>query len=216
MTVQQFVESTLRLIGVLDAGETPSTNESNHAFDVLNQLLDSWSAAGVPIPSLTLTPISMTGAASYTVTPRPMQIRGVQSVSSGVAQDVTPASAAEWASFRDQTLTGKFATRYYYDADLTTPTIRLWPIPVTGGTLNLFTLQPLTRFTNLSATVSLPPGYEHALRFAFALALAPEYGSVLSPEVAQNAAEAKAAIGSLNTIMLGQPKPVEPVPAAAG
>lgn len=216
MTCQQFIDSTLRLIRVLDAGESPSATESNHALEVLNQLLASWSAAGIPVYQLSTETIPLTGAASYTLTTRPLQIKGVQSLNSGVAQDVTPMTAEQWASLRDTTLTGKFATSYLYDAGFPAATIKLWPIPATGGSLLLYTLLPLASLAGLGATISLPPGYEHALRYALALALAPEYGAVLSPEVAAGAAAAQQAIGSLNVGVLGPPRNAMPgAPPAA-
>ena len=214
MTVQQFVNSTLRLIGVLDSGETPSSSESDDAFAALNQLLASWSAGAAPVYQLSRDSIASTGAASYTLASRPARIRSVAVVSSGVSQDVQSATAEEWAGIRDTTRAGKFARRYLYDNGFPSATLRLWPVPATGGAIEVFSLKPLAQFASLSDAISLPPGYEQALRFAFASVLAPEYGSVLSAEIAQNAAEAKGAIASLNAANLGAPLPAPPVPAA--
>ena len=216
MTVQDFLSSVLRLIQVLDAGESPSTTESNHALEVLNQMLSSWSAAGLPVYQLSTESIPVTGAASYTLATRPAQIKAVQSVNAGVTQDVQPMTAEQWAGLRDSTLTGKFATAYLYDAGYPSATIKLWPIPATGGSLQLFTLQPLATFAGLGATISLPPGYEQALRFNLALALAPEYGSVVTPELAGQAQSSLSAIASLNAAVLGPPRNAAPAaPAAA-
>lgn len=217
-TVQSFLDSVLRLIQVLDAGESASATESNHALEALNQLLSSWSAAGLPVYQLTAeTPIPLTGAASYTLSSRPAQIRSVQCINAGVTQDVQPMTAEQWAGLRDTTLTGKFATAYLYDSGFPTATIKLWPIPVTGGTLQLYTLQPLSPFAGLGAAINLPPGYEQALRFNLALALAPEYGSVVTPELAGQAQQSMQAIASLNAAVLGPPRnaPAAPPPAAA-
>ena len=217
-TVQTFIDSVLRLIQVLDAGESSSTTEANHALEVLNQMLSSWTAAGIPIYQLTTESISLTGAASYTLATRPAQIKAVQSVSAGITQDVQPMTAEQWAGLRDSTLTGKFATAYLYDNGWPSATIKLWPIPATGGTLQLYTLQPLAPFAGLGAAINLPPGYEQALRFSLALALAPEYGSVVTPEIAGQAQQAMQAIASLNAAVLGPPRnaaPGAPPPAAA-
>lgn len=216
MTVQGLIDSVLRLIGVIDSGESPSTSESNHALDALNQLLASWSAAGLPVYQLSSETIPLTGVASYTLATRPVQIKAAQCVNSGVSQDVTPVTAEQWASLRDTTLSGKFATSYLYDAGYPAATIKLWPIPVTGGSLILHTLLPLASLAGLGATISLPPGYEHALRFSLAMVLAPEYGTVLAPEVAAGAQAAQAAIGSLNAGVLGPVRnamPGAPAPA---
>lgn len=223
VTVQQFVNSALRLIGVIDSGETPSTAESDDAFAALNQLLANWSAAGVPVYQVSRDVLPLTGAASYTIgaggtipTARPVKIKSAQVASGGVTFPVQVVTSEIWTRVKDQTRTGKFADELYYDGGYPLGTIALWPNPPTGSSLELYSLKPLTAFGSLTETVNLPPGYEHALRFALAQALAPEYGAVLSPELQTGAAEAKTAIATLNTQVLGPPLPASgPAPVAA-
>jgi hypothetical protein len=43
MTAREIIASTLRLLGVLAAGETATANEANDALESLNQMLSSWS-----------------------------------------------------------------------------------------------------------------------------------------------------------------------------
>ena len=69
-TVQGFIDSVLRLIQVLDAGESASATESNHALEAANQMLSSWSAQGLPVYQLSTETIPLTGASSYTLAPR--------------------------------------------------------------------------------------------------------------------------------------------------
>ena len=213
-TVQQLIDGALRLIGVIASGETPSAQESNDALGALNQMLLSWSAAGVPVYQVSRDTLSLTGAASYTIGPsgaiptaRPVKLKSAQVSSGGVSVDVEIVTAERWTRFKDRTLTGKFASELYYDGGFPLGTIALWPAPVTGGTLELYSLKPLTAFTSLSDTINLPPGYEHALRFALASVLAPEYGATMSPDATANAQQAMTSIGTLNTQVLGGPLP---------
>lgn len=221
MTVQEFINSTLRLLGVIASGESPSTSESDDAFAVLNQLTGNWSAAGAPIYQLTRQTVPLTGLAEYALATRPTKIRSAAVIAAGgAAQEVQPTTAEQWSAIRDKSRTGLFADLFLYDGAFSSGTIRLWPAPATGGTLELWTLAPLAAFASLSATISLPPGYEHALRFALAEVLAPEYGAPLSPDIAKGAAEAKGAIARLNAEVLGgaplpAPAPAPPVPVAA-
>ena len=214
-TVQQFVNSTLRLIGVLDSGETPSTSESNDAFDALNQLLANWSSAGVPIYRVTLDSIPLTGAASYTFSARPVKLKSAHVTADNVSMPVQIVTSEIWSELKDRTLTGKFAQQLYYDGGYPTGTFYLWPNPGAGSTISIYSLKPLAAFGSLSATIDLPPGYEQALRFALAAALAPEYGRPLPPEVTAGAAEAKTSIGALNAQVLGPPLPAAGPAAAA-
>jgi hypothetical protein len=214
-TVQQLINSALRLIGVIDSGETPATAESDDAFAALNQLLTNWSAAAVPVYQVARDVIPLTGAASYTIASRPVKLKSAHVTSAGVSMPVNIVTSEVWSRFKDRTRTGLFADELYWDGAYPTGTLALWPNP-NAGSLEVYSIKPLTAFGSLSETINLPPGYEHALRFALAQALAPEYGAVLSPELQAGAAEAKTAIATLNTQVLGPPLPASgPAPVAA-
>src|SRR4030095_5092996 len=182
MTVQEFVNSTLRLIRVLDSGETPTATESNDALAALNQLIASWSAAGVPIYQEAKDTIPLTGATNYPLATRPVRITSAQVNYSGISFPVAIVPSQVWTQPKDRTATSKFAKELYSDGAFPTGNVSLWPAPTTGSTLELFSLKPLTQFASLGDTISLPPGYEQALRFALAGVLAPEYGSGLAPQ----------------------------------
>jgi hypothetical protein len=211
MTVQQLVNAALRTLGVIASGESPSTEESNDGLTALNGIIESWSALGMPIYQVTRETFSLTGAASYTIgtgqtwnTTRPQRIKSAAVVQSSVEQSVRVVSAEEWAGIVDQGRTGKFADVLYWDSAYPIGTMYLWPAPTTGGSLLLYSYKPLATFAALTDSVTLPPGYERALRFALAADLASEYGRTLTPESAAAAAESKAAITNLNQIVLGE------------
>jgi hypothetical protein len=222
-TVQEFINSTLILIQVIDAGDTPSVTESNQAFVVLNQLLGNWSAAGVPVYRISRDQTSLSGVNSYTIGPggtipteRPLKIRTASITAiGGTSMPIEVIPVERWTAVRDKSRAGKFAQVLYHDGAYPIGTIYLWPTPAVGGTLEIYSIKTLTAFAALTATIDLPPGYEHALRFALAEALAPEYGSVLSPEVKAGALEAKQAIATLNAGVVGTFASAPTVPAAA-
>lgn len=214
-TVQTLINSSLRLIGVLDAGESPSTSESNDAFEALNQLLANWSAANVPVFATTRTTVAMSGAASYALATRPLKIKAAAVTNGGVSRDVEMVTAEQWVGLPDKSRAGLFAKFGWIDGSYPTATLYLLPKPATGSTLELYTVQPLTAFASLAATIDLPPGYEQALRFALAYALAPEYGAPITQGLADGASEAKAAIAKLNAEVLGSQAPAEAPQTAA-
>lgn len=43
MTAQQIITDSLTLIGEIGRGQTPNTEELQHALDILNALLEIWS-----------------------------------------------------------------------------------------------------------------------------------------------------------------------------
>ncbi len=215
MDVQAFINSTLRMIRVLDSGESPTATESNDALAALNQLIGSWSAAGIPVYSESLDAIPLTGLSIYTLAFRPVRITAAEVSNGGVSFPVAIVSSQQFTMPKDKTATSKFAKELYYDAGFPTPKIYLWPAPVAGSQLELFSLKPLTVFASLGDTINLPPGYEQALRFGLAAVLAPEYGSALPVEYQQQAAQATAAVSAMNTAVLGQGAPPAAVPAAS-
>ena len=212
--VQDFINSTLRLIRVLDSGETPTATESADALVALNQLIGSWSAAGVPIFAETHEQITLTGAAYYPLASRPVKLTAAHVNYSGIFFPVAIVTSQQWTLPKDRSATSHFAKELYYDGGFPSGSIYLWPSPGSGSTLELFSLKPLAQFASLSDTINLPPGYEQALRFALAGVLAPEYGSALAPEVAASAAAAQSAIAAMNAATLAQTPAPAAVPAA--
>ena len=209
------MNSTLRLIRVLDSGETPTATESNDALNALNQLIGSWSAAGVPIYFESLDTIPLTGASTYPLPSRPVRITAAHVSYAGINFPAAVVTSAQWTLPKDRTATSKFIKEVYYDGAFPVGNIHVWPIPTAGSTLGIFSLKPLAQFASLGDTINLPPGYEQALRFALAGVLAPEYGSAMPPEYAQAAAEAKNSIATMNTATLGAAVPPAAVPAAS-
>ena len=65
-------------------------------------------------------------------------------------------------------------------------------------TLHLEVWSSLTPFQTLDSEVSLPNGYERAIKFNLAVELAPEYGTTLRPEVAQIANDSLSQIKNTN------------------
>jgi len=215
ITTQELINSALRLIRVLDAGETPTATESDNALTALNQMIGNWSAAGVPIYQESKDTIALTGASVYPLSFRPVRITAAQVSYSGISFPVAIVPSQQWILPKDRTATSKFAKELYYDGTFPTGNVYLWPIVQSGSSLELFSLKPLAQFASLADTINLPSGYEQALRFGLAGVLAPEYGSALPPEVAGGAAQATSAIAAMNTATLGQGAAAAAVPAAS-
>jgi hypothetical protein len=207
MTVQDLIDRSLRLIGVLAAGETPATAERDDALIALNGIVTSWNAQQITLFGVTLQTTALTGAASYPLAARPRRIKAATVIATGGAtQAPVLVDAVGWAAVQDKTRTGLFAEVLYCDYGFPTATASLSPRP-TGGTLEIYAFTPLTQFASLGATITLPDGYERALSTALAVELAPEYGRPIDPGLAAAAAEAKGSITQLNALVLGEMTP---------
>jgi hypothetical protein len=318
VTAQELINSSLRAIGVIASGETPSVDESADALVALNDLIESWTAQALPIFQITRSTVALTGAENYTLVTRPVKIKaatvtstttqdvplqitdaagwsgfqdkagtadfakvlwyehghplgqlhlapksngtlnlisekpigagvmevretlsltGAASYTVGVggtlaterpvrvvgasiaagstmARDCRIVSAEEWASFPLRGAGGTFAEVLYCDGAYPSSTIRLGPKPASGGTLELYTYEALSTFSSPSESVTLPPGYERALRLALAVELGPEFGVPLTKALLDLATDAKMSIQGLNAAVLGVPGGVNPAPPA--
>jgi hypothetical protein len=213
MQAQDFINDALTDIGVTAAGETPSTDEQNYALRLINQVLDSWSAEALPIYQITREVITMTGAASYALATRPVKIKAAEiSSAGGLLNPVKPVTAEEWS-----TGAGTSAVpALWCDGGFPSATVYLRPAP-TSGTMELYSYRPLSSFSTLTTDLTLPPGYQLALRRALGLELALGFGRTVTPDLASLAESAKTAIEGLNAAVLGTPGPqAPPPPPAAG
>lgn len=57
-TARDVITMSLRTLGVLHSGETPSAEESSDALDSLNQMLNSWLYEGIDLEFTTLTSLN--------------------------------------------------------------------------------------------------------------------------------------------------------------
>jgi DNA-binding transcriptional LysR family regulator len=159
------------------------------------------------------------GSGSFTVGPggqlagpRPARCDSIAVSSGAYRRQVDLVSAAEWATMLEPS--GSPITvpiELYVDYAYPAVTLNLWPVPATGGTLEVHSLQALTAFAALGDTVTMPPGYEAAVRYNLAVALLPEYPrSEPDPSLLQQAQSYKAALVQLNAAnqLLGQPPTV--------
>ena len=207
MTVQELIDKSLQTLGVIAPGETPATEERADALSALNNLIANWNAQQLPLFSVQLTTVTLTGAASYALATRPMRIKSAQVLAAnGAAMAPMLVDAVGWAGITDKTRTGIYAEALYCDYGFPSATVSLSPRPA-AGTLEIYSYKQLTEFASLAEVITLPPGYERALRFALAMELASEYGRTVTPEIAAAATEAKNAIAGLNAVVLGEMAP---------
>ncbi len=218
ITVTDLISAAFVEIAYIRPGATITTTMRDAAFLQLQQLMSSWSdeqvmAYVVYHQVFTLvagTPLYTVGTGGTLVaTARPIAITSAASVLSNQRKTVQVMS---WDQF-DKEVDDPLASRSIYAAKLAADqaypsiNIRVWPTPDTSpATLELNYYSQLPAYTAVSDTVTLPEGYERALRLGLALELGPQYGRQGGqiPEIlATNAANAKQAIAAKNASILG-------------
>lgn len=207
-TVADLIRRSLTLLGVVAAGEPVRPEDQAGAFDVLNDMLDSWAGERLVLfatlrSTHTLTPSlspHTIGTGGTFNTARPVRIERASVALAGAAGSEMPLSIlsdAEWQATAGKTSTGTPAALWVETAHPLAK-LWLWPVPNAADTLVLYTWQQIGRFASTATTFDMPPGYARAIRYNLAKELAPEYGVSLSLEAADIANESKATLKRLN------------------
>lgn len=212
-TAGQIIAGSLRLIGAIASGETPSGNEQADALTALNALIESWSNENLLIPNKVREVFPLVGnQRTYTMgsggdfdTTRPMKIEDalIQLTDSSpvLELDMRILTKDEYQAILLKTSTASFPMYVYPDNAFPLTTLSVWPVPTSSANnIVLYSWKPLTTLAAASTSISLPPGYERALRFNLAMEIAPEYGKSLSAEALTVAMESKASVKRTNTI----------------
>lgn len=209
MTARTLIRRALMLIGVLAEGENPSAEALSDGILALNDLLGSWSAEGLMIPTVVREEFALTvGQASRTIgvggnfnTTRPIVIEKamieIQSSSPTVETQLQLLTLEQYAGIVAKDSSG-FPTQMYIAGTNPLETVYLWPVPSVADKLVIYSQKPLTSIATANDTIDMAPPYARCLRFNLAMELAAEYGKATPAEVVKIAAEAKGNVKRLN------------------
>lgn len=211
-TAGEIIETALRTIGVLAAGEDLGGSEGDDALDTLNRMLNSWRNESLMAFSIDRAgPFSLVASTqSYTIgtsatfnVTRPVKIEKAslryEPNGADLELPIDVITKDEWQEIVDKTLESTIPYKLYYQPDVANGTIWLWPIPSTAThTLILYVWNPLDALAGLTTDLTFPPGYEEAILYNLVLRLSPEYGKSPDPIVLELARESKANIKTIN------------------
>lgn len=205
-TALQLITGAMRLIEAVGSGETPEADEQTDALAVLNQLLESWSIQGLAVYRREFSPyVTVASQASYVIGDseewdgaRPTAIAEAYVTIDGYNYGLRVLTDSEYASEPNKTLESSVPESIYYDPAYPDGRVYVVPVPDTALTITLVHDEAFTALASVSTSLSFPPGYERALRYALAVELAPEFGKKPSPIVINTAAEAIGLIKARN------------------
>lgn len=208
-TARDLISGSLRLIGVLASGETPSDAEAEDALSSLNGMLDRWSANGLTIFNKAIEKfLLIPGQRDYTIgvggdfdTSRPTKIQDagleIESFTPTKELPVNIVTLDQWANLIVKDIQSTIPVAIYPNDGFPFTTISVWPVPSAANKLVLYSLKPLSSL-DLTTDILLPPGYADAIKYNMAVRLAPEYGKTLSQDVKDDARDALADVKRSN------------------
>ncbi len=211
-TVLDLVKASLRDVGAISVGETPSADEAQDALSVINRMLSMWSNESLMAyervrEEFALVPASASrtiGATGNYATSRPQEIESAMiednSVSPAAEYPMTVLNFDQWSAITLKSETAEFPRGVYYNPTFPNGTLHFSQVPTVAHNLVIYSRKPLTAFAALNTTVSLPPGWEEAIISNAALRLCPSYGKEPSAVLVQAANASKAAIEAANNI----------------
>lgn len=206
MTAQELIKSSLRLIGVVAPGETPSADEMQDGLTSLNTMLDLWSSKRLAVPVLTTENYTLVpGTAQYTIgsgatwdTPRPLRIINAYVRDGNIDYPIRIRTRKEFNRIALKTVQAR-PEYLWYDNQFPIGIVNLYYTPDDTDTIFIDSWKALTSIATLTTTLSFPEGYESALKYNLAIQIAPEYGATVAPAVAAIAKDSFTTIKNFNS-----------------
>lgn len=129
LTAREVATQSLRLIRVTPVFDTPSAEDLTQAIATLNLMLKGWETDGPHIAHQTEGSVAVVAATpSYSLSPRPYRlIEARYRDANGRDLPMHELTRAEYFEFPIKTTQGT-PTQYYYDPQVSTGTLYVWPV----------------------------------------------------------------------------------------
>jgi hypothetical protein len=208
MTGLDLIKQALRMIGIIEGEGTPSGAEGADALRCLNQMIDEWNTQGlIPYTQQSNTFNVTANTVNYTIgsgqtwnMARPVRIDSAYVTSGGVDYPMKQLTYEEYKMKPYKTnVTTSIPSEFVYIENYPYGTVTIWAVPTANMTMTIVTPVKLSQVT-LAGAISLPEGYESALKYNLALELATEYLIDPKPTLIARAMESKANIKRLNCV----------------
>lgn len=212
-SANDFAARALQLLNVIQPGESPSAEDGQLAFDVLNDWIDAlgtqrltiyYRARSTGTYTASASSITLGSGGTFNIV-RPVWIDAaayvIPSTSPAIEVAIPVWNDQQYAAQAIKAQTSTLPTAIYVDFNWTAGLARIyaWPIPTQSITLVLYAPTALTEFADQSTDYTFPPGYRRAILFGLANELAVYYPSAQpDPRVPQIGIESLANIKRAN------------------
>ena len=204
-----IINGSLRLIGMLAEGETPSAETSTDALSAMNQMIESWNTERLSIfatqDQVLTWPASVIsrtlGPTGDLVGNRPILIDDAtyfRDPSTGISYGIKIINQQQYDGIAVKTVTSTYPQVLW--VNMTYPDIEMYvyPVPTRALEWHFISVEELSRPATLATSLTFPPGYLRAFRYNLAVELAPEFGVEPSPTVVRIAMTSKRNLKRIN------------------
>jgi len=208
-TAGDIINGSLRLLGVLAEGETPSAETSQDALRAMDQMIDSWNTERLSVFSTQDQIFTWpAGQLSRTLGPsgdfvgnRPVLLEDstyFRDPGTGVSYGIKFINQQQYDGIAVKTVTSTFPQVIF--VNMTYPDVEMfvYPRPTRDLEWHFISVEELTQPATLDTNLTFPPGYLRAFRYNLACELAPEFGVEPSPQVQRIAMTSKRNLKRIN------------------
>jgi hypothetical protein len=211
--VLDLLTDAMQEIGALAIGEVLGADEAKKCLTKLNDMIEAWNTEAMTVYSIVeeVFPV-VANKPSYTMGPggdfdtvRPVRIVDMYSRDSQ-GNDYPVDSTVNYDTYSailPKYITSPLAQLCYNDNNF--PLITLFPWPIWNDasySVVIWSWQAISSFSSYTTTISLPPGYNRALKYNLALELGPTFGMPISNDLRDLASSSKAQLKRINTTIL--------------
>ena len=208
-TAAEIIDGSLRLLGVLAEGETPSAAVMQDSIMAINQMIQSWDTERLAVFSTqdqTFTwpanVISRTlGPTGDFVGNRPIEIDDstyFKDPSSGLSFGIKLINQQQYDGIAFKTVTSTYPQVMWINNTFPDLEMTVYPVPIKALEWHIISVETLTEVSSVATDMYFPPGYLRACRYNLACELAPEFGVEPSPQVQRIAMTSKRNLKRIN------------------
>lgn len=204
-----LINGSLRLLGVLAEGETPSAETAQDALAAMNQMIQSWNTERLAVFStqdqvVTWPPSTRSrtfGPTGGIVANRPIAIDDstyFRDPATGISYGLKLINQQQYNGIAVKTVTSTYPQVLW--VNMTYPDIEMYvyPVPTKVLEFHIVSVEELTQPANLATDLAFPPGYLRCFRYNLACELAPEFGTEPSRQVQRIAMTSKRNLKRIN------------------
>jgi len=211
-TARDEIYQSLKLIGQLAPGETPSAEDANDALFAMQLMLDSWSIERLSVfatqnqvftwPANQVT--RTLGPSGDFVGNRPIQLEDstyfVDTSNNGnhLSFGIRIINQQQYDGIPLKSVTSTYPQLIFVNYDMPNVTMNVYPVPTKALEWHFVSVTELTQPANLSTVLVFPPGYKRAFVYNLAVEISTMWGIEPPANVARIAMASKRDIKRIN------------------